>query len=280
MVVKDYRDLLAAVDDFGLPLILKPVNSCGSQGVRSVWDPKDLQQAYRAAQQFSESILVEQIVMGHHVDVNALFVEGRFLKGGIMDRFFSELPYHYPIWGCQPSSLSAAQEDAVYSTVEKAARALGIEDGPLKADLIWTNEKPVILDLAPRFHGDVSTAHVSPLATGNSPIREWMAHLAGIRRTSEYTCRKMDRFAGWIALFPATPGRLLTVNGIEETCAMNGVHDVFIDVKPGAVIKRHIDNSTVCGFIWATGKNRDELFDLLMRARSGIRFITLKTYPE
>jgi len=82
------------------------------------------------------------------------------------------------------------------------------------------------------------------------------------------------QFAGWMALFPATCGKLLLVNGIKAARSIKGVQDVFIARKPGHVIKQATDNSAVCGFIWAVAANRDELFKNSISARSAIRFVT------
>ena len=273
MIVKDHKSLFSAVDELGLPVILKPTNSSGSQGVRSVWDVEDLQQAYMGARQFSDSVLVEQLVSGHHVDVNGLFVEGEFLPCGTMDRFFSEPPFHYPIWGCQPSILTETQERVVYALVERAARALSIEVGPVKADVVWTDSGPVILELAPRFHGDVSTAYVTPLATGGSPVKAWIAYLMEAVNPLQYLEQRAFQFAGWMALFPAVNGVLKAISGLDRARAVTGIRDVLMTVRPGAHIKRHADNSTVCGFIWGVGHNQQGLFKSLAEAQSFIQFV-------
>ena len=276
LVVKDSADLSAAVETLGVPVILKPIESSGSQGVRSVWDKKDSLKMYAAARKFSNTVLIEKFVSGHHVDVNGLFLRKDFFPCGIMDRFFSDPPYHYPIWGCQPSSLTEAQEHSVYAIVERAARALGIEEGPVKADIIWTGSGPIILELAPRFHGDVSTAYVTPLATGDSPVKAWMSYLMGSTNSMEYLRRGVIQYAGWIALFPNTCGRLLSVDGVKDTCAIKGIKGVFISKKPGAAMQNATDNTAVCGFVWAAAENRNELFDTLTKARSTIQFVTEK----
>ena len=274
MVVKDHKSLFSAVDELGLPVILKPTNSSGSQGVRSVWDAKDLEQAYTAAKRFSDSVLVEQLVSGHHVDVNGLFVEGEFLSCGTMDRFFSEPPYHYPIWGCEPSSLDIASEKRVYELVERAAKILGIDHGPVKADLIWSDRGPVLIELAPRFHGDVSTSYVTLLARNTSPIKAWLAFLAGDSRFEKHLPGPRRRYAGYMASFPPNTGTLRAVKGLSEAKAIDGVSEIYLRAKLGHRIQMHRDNSSLCGFIWATGSSREELHKTLVRAQSALLFET------
>ena len=274
VIVRDRDGLTSAVEALGLPLIIKPASSSGSQGVRSVWQPGDLEEAYAGALRFSDAVIVEEIVRGHHVDVNGLFVGDAFFPCGVMDRLFSAPPFHYPLWGCQPSSLNSGQERDVYALVERAARALGVSSGPVKADVVWTDGGPVILELTPRFHGDVSTAHVTPLATGGSPIKSWMGFLAKDASWSRYLGQGRAGHAGWMALFPSMDADLEAVVGVEEARSVGGVEDVFVRVKPGDHIKKHVDNSTLCGFIWAVGEDREDVYRKLAEASACIRFVS------
>lgn len=274
VIVRDRDGLTSAVQALGLPLIIKPSSSSGSQGVRSVLQPGGLEEAYATALRFSRTVVVEEIVRGHHVDVNGLFVEDGFLPCGVMDRLFSAPPFHYPLWGCQPSSLNGGQERDVYALVERAARALGISSGPVKADVVWTDGGPVILELTPRFHGDVSTAHVTPLATGGSPIKSWIGYLAEDPSWLRYLGQGAVCPAGWMGLFPAIDAELEAVVGVDRALSVGGVKDAFVRVKPGDHIKRHVDNSTLCGFIWAVGQDREDVHRKLAEASACIRFVS------
>jgi len=273
-VVHHLRELKSKIKKIGYPLIFKPVNSSGSQGVISVWNSEDISTAFDTARKFSDSVLVEQLMDGYHIDVNGLFIEGKFVPCGIMRRFFCDPPYHYPIWGCQPSLLDEKQEKNCYRLLEHAARVLSINEGPVKGDLIWTTDGLVILELSPRFHGDVITAYITPRAKGINPIKAYLTYLYG--EENPYRCLEENRnkYAGWCALFPSSTGVLKRISGLEDALSSTGVFGGFISLKPGAVIKRHKDNSSVGGFLWAEGENVQLLESRLDRAKSRIRFET------
>lgn len=273
-LVSDPQSREAALSQIPFPLIVKPRNGSGSRGVRTVWSPEDLESLDPSF--LSSSFLMEQLVQGHHVDVNGFFVEDEFIPCGIMDRYFSPPPHHYPVWGCQPSCLDRKAQHAIYQLVEKAARSLGIQQGPVKADVVCTTEGPVVLELTPRFHGDVSTAFVTPMATGESPIRLWFSHLAHGDTVNDLIQPLVGRqCAGWISLFPKESGRLVRVDGLDTVRSLQGVRHVYISVQPGDQLSHgHQDNRTVCGFIWATGTTRKTLFDVLDAARRLVRFVT------
>jgi len=189
-----------------------------------------------------------------------------------MDRYFSEHPYHYPIWGYQPSSLNESQKIEVYSIVERAAKALKIDSGPVKADIIFTKKGPYILEIAPRFHGDVSTSFVTPLVTEGSPIKTWFAHLRGTSKPEKYLGRMESGFAGWMGLFPDTIGKIQNIRGVSEAKKTKGISQIFISKKIGDIIKPAQDNTALCGFIWGKSDSSDDLFCQLTECRNRIKF--------
>ena len=271
-LVESEDDLVRAIDDLGLPAIVKPVGSSGSRGVRSIWNHAEADDALRVARAEGGQVRVESYVHGHHVDVNGFFANGTFVRGGMLDRFFAEPPHHNPIWGCQPSLLDDAAENAVYEVVERGARALGIDVGPVKADVVIGADEPVLLELTPRFHGDVSTAHVSPLATDKSPIQDWFRYLADPAGFVPPQPATTQRFGGWMAIFPDRPGVLEEIRGIDRV-TLNGVTGAMVHKRAGQRIERIGDNTAVCGFLWTTGRDRSEVEARLRDARAEIEVI-------
>ncbi|MGR3178629.1 MAG: ATP-grasp domain-containing protein [Candidatus Anammoxibacter sp.] len=271
-VVANLETAKTVTSKLSLPVIIKPVNSSGSQGVRSVWNMPELTQAYEEANAISRNVLVEELVSGRHIDVNGLFINDQFTGCGIAERFFSPLPFHYPIWGCQPALLDDVQEASIYKLVEKAARTLCINTGPVKTDLILGKEGPTLIELSPRFHGDVGTSFMVPLSTGSCPIKAFFAYLKGDEQAKFYLKRTMSHIGGWRALFPDLHGCIKHINGIEAVKAMPNVAEVFITVSIGDRIETHKDNTTVCGFIWSVGDSYDKVKNVLEEAASQIQF--------
>ena len=97
----------------------------------------------------------------------------------------------------QPSRLTSQQEKEVYGLLESAARLLDIDAGPVKGDVIFTAHGPVLLEIAPRFHGDVSTQFVTPCATGFNPVEAWIASLAGL--PADLTIHNKHSYSSFLA---------------------------------------------------------------------------------
>jgi biotin carboxylase len=274
--VASEAELRATLETLGLPAIVKPLSSSGSRGVRSIWKVKEISAAYREARHHAGdcgSVLVEKYIEGQHIDVNGFFVEGEFERGGILDRFFTPAPQHVPTWGCQPSHLDAKEKNRVYRLVERAARAVGIESGPVKADVIFTEEGPVILELGPRFHGDVSSSYVTPRCSDFGPIASWFDALAD---PDDWRCPDLDgkqEMSGWMALFPEQPGFFQEIKGLDKLVKTCGIEEALLLKPKNHLISQLGDNTSVCGFVFATGASQKEIKAKLDAARKAVTVV-------
>jgi predicted ATP-grasp superfamily ATP-dependent carboligase len=71
-----------------------------------------------------------------------------------------------PIYGFYTSALPIQSIYKIYEITEKAAKSIGIEDGPVKADLVLANNKLYILEVSNRFHSDLVTSHLYLFSRG------------------------------------------------------------------------------------------------------------------
>jgi len=265
--VESFADLKSLATTIGYPIIVKPIDSSGSRGVRTVLNPTELEEAFKEAQKFSKAIMVERVIEGDHIDVNGLFIDDVFYPCGLLSRFFSPQPFNYPVWGGEPCLLNDAACQAVYDVVEAGARALGLTHGPVKADVIVSKDGPVVLEIAPRFHGDVSTSFVTPLATGNSASQAWFAYLAGHSFKEFLPNDTGASMSGWMGVFPDQPGRFDGLDGIEDALKTPGIDRIETIKKPGYKVDAIADNLAVMGFIWGQGDDLTGLYHNLLKAR-------------
>jgi biotin carboxylase len=268
-VIASLEEAHAAFAELGVPAILKPVGSSGSRGVRRVRSSSELAPAWARARTHGERARVEEHCAGRHFDVNALWLGGRFVRCGLLERFFGPPPACVPLWGVQPPELAAKAAERIWKLVERAARALELCVGPLKADVIWTERGPLVLEVAPRFHGDVSTGHVTPLCAGSSPIRAWFAHLAAPEEPAGWEPHWRGA-AGWTALLPERCGVFAGGRGEDAAREVPGVARVEWIKRPGARIAELEDNRAVCGFLWASGRDARAVRTALEAARACI----------
>ena len=257
------------------PLVVKPIDGSGSMGVTIVSNPDEYPNAFLSAVGVSPSrtVLVEEWVAGLHIDVSGFIAGGRFFPGGILDRFFTAPPSCLPTHGTQPpKTVSGEQLNLIYTTLWEAALCLGIYDGPVKGDFILVDGKPCIIEITPRFHGDISTSHVAARAYGQSPVACWFDWV--IRKRKPTCSFSLDHrcVAGWRAIVAPSLG---SVRSIDFSRSNDKDHSrkqaIYIHRHVGFVVPSVTDNRAVIGFVTAEAENHDKLDEKLSAMAEGIR---------
>lgn len=235
---------MAAVDG---PLVVKPVDSSGSRGVSSVDHPRDLPAALELAFAHGDRAVVEEYVTGAGVDTIGIVHGGLFLPCGIGTRVFSEGPFHFPLHGHTPPDLSAADAQRAYDLTARAAHAVGIDDAPVKADLLFDGHDFTVLEVTPRFHGDVFSAKLIPYACGRTPARLLFDLMAG--REAWPFPPAGEGVVLWHALFPLNAD--LDFGAVRARLdARWGLLDFHFDAARLRRVGPHRDNTSLAGFFW------------------------------
>ena len=237
----------AATAEVDGTLVVKPVASSGSQGVSSVGHPRDLPAALELAFAHGDRAVVEEYFTGAGVDTIGIVHGGRFLPCGIGTRVFSEGPFHFPLHGHTPPDLSAADAQRAYELTAHAARALGIDNSPVKADLLFNGRDFTVLEVTPRFHGDVFSAKLIPYACGRAPARLLYDLMAG-REAWPFPAAG-EGVVLWHALFPLKAD--LDFGAVRARLdARWRLLDFHFDAARLRRIAAHRDNTSLTGFFW------------------------------
>lgn len=223
------------------PTIIKPKNSCGSQGIKSATNYEELIQAVREAFRYSNTVLIENYVNGKHYDTIGILWDNKFIPMGIGNRYFTPDPYHFPIWGHSPSDLSNDEIQLAYDITSKAGLSLGLNNTPIKADLIFDGDKFYIIEIAPRFHGDVFSSKMIPYSCNEKPIQNLFYLYKNNQLDSDIQCNKRII---WKAIFPKKE-----LKNLEWINTKISYKDIFFNFKKKIVLE-HKDNRSLLGFIW------------------------------
>ncbi|WP_028771669.1 ATP-grasp domain-containing protein [Shewanella waksmanii] len=243
------------INEISYPIIVKPLDSCGSQGVTSVKDSSQLPAAFSLASSFGTPVLMEEYFEGIGIDTIGIMRNGEFIPCGIGDRYFSS-PHHFPTHGVVPTSLADDDVKQAYELTEQACRALGLNNTPVKADLLYRNGQFTIIEVSPRFHGDVFTTKLIPFSTGNSPIQNWFSLLAN--KDTEKQSDKPTKTVIWKALFPLSDK--IDFNEVELYLEKNtALLEFFYESRRYKKHHNHQDNTSLVGFFWAAVNNQQDI---------------------
>ncbi len=268
-------DAARIINKFGLPVIIKPLDSSGSQGIQILRDHDEIDQAYAEAWKFTHSnqIIIEEFVDGRHIDGNAFFWDGKFYACGLSERIFSPAPYRVPIGGYEPVDFSPTVRSEIFEAFEQATRSLGISHGPVKGDFILSAQGLQIIEISPRFHGDVGTSHITKYRTGASHLQVYFETLV----TGKVPQAKLDRIVqaqrvcGW-RVFDLAPGKIINLDeAAGQAQAEVGVASVFVRPRGPREISGLRNNNQVAGFVWAVGDSRAEVNKVLVAYLSALK---------
>jgi biotin carboxylase len=120
---------------------------------------------------YSGEVIAEMFVAGLQISTEGLMLDNRFHCTGFADRNYSRLddkvPFMVEDGGDIPSVLDPASKTLVEAEFEKAVRALGIDWGPAKGDMIFgADGKPYVIEIAARLSGGNFCYDKVPWSTG------------------------------------------------------------------------------------------------------------------
>lgn len=279
------------------PCVVKAPDRQGQRGLTLVREPAELAAAVEVAMAESRGggVLVEELIDGPELTVNAVSVAGVFVPLTVTDRILAEPPaFGVALAHVWPS---AHATDNVIGTAEAAVAALGIENGPSYTQVrLGPGGRPYVVEVAARLGGghdaelcraalgvDLNDLSVS-FALGQNPCDDLsQANLAARSEPAPAAARSCDKLSqgegvgsprGACVLFLVAPeGVLVRTEGVREAEAVEGVAWVRPYRRPGwrfGPLRRGADRA---GAVLATGRDSAEALARARRAVEAVRFL-------
>ncbi len=260
-----------ALAEPAVPCVVKAPDRQGQRGLALVRDAAELPAALAAAEAASRSgaVLVEELVAGPEVTVNAFSVDGVFHPLLVSDRLTAEPPAFgvalAHAWPCVPGT------QAPLAAARAAAEALGVRNGPTYTQLVLAEDGPRVIELAARLGGGHDAEFVE-LATGydlnGAALDAALGEPPRVPGTQSLA-------GGACVVFLVPPeGELRAVEGVDDALALEGIADVRIYREPGHVFGPFRRGADRAGAVLATGDSRDAALERARRAARAIRFHT------
>jgi biotin carboxylase len=271
------QDAAEAAKSIGYPLMAKAVDNCASRGTNRVDAAGQLGAAVELAKENSttRTALLEACYSGEEQSVEIIFDEtGKRHDLNIVDRPFNRSGgFAIELGHVNPTRLDSRSQKQLFDLAARAAAATGVNFGVFKADTMWTEDGPRLLEVTARLSGGFDCQYTTPLASGRNFIRAAMRLAIGLPLDLADLRRQWDRCAvAWVA-FPE-PGRVLSISGVDDALALPGVEHVFLRVAPGETIQPYQDCGTRPAFVIAVGDDYD---GAMARARAGVAAIRFET---
>jgi biotin carboxylase len=252
------------------PCVVKAPDRQGQRGLTLVPRGGELAAAVEAAAAESRGggVLVEELVEGPEVTVNAVSDNGRFTPLTVTDRLTAEPPaFGVALAHVWPS---LHEGERVIAVARSAVEAVGIRNGPSYTQLRIGPDGPVVMEVAARLGGG-HDAELCRAATGV----DLNALAVGFALSEPRgTVSQGARRAGGAAVSFMVPpvGRLLAVEGLDAAEREEGVAWVRIYRRPGHVFGPLLRGADRAGAVLATGATREQALERARRAADAVRF--------
>jgi biotin carboxylase len=262
------------------PCVLKPLGLSASRGVIRADDRAAFVKAFERIRKMGERELqVESYIPGREFAVEGLATNGDFRAIAIFDKpdplegpFFEETIY------VTPSREADDVQHELVGTVAQAVRALGLQHGPVHAELRYNADGAWMLEAHARPIGGLCAKALR--LTGGVPLEEAiLRHALG----EDVSGLRLEDGASGVMMIPIPKGGVFhSAAGAEDAARVCGVDDVIITAKAGQHLIPLPEGASYLGFIFALGAEPAAVEKALRAAHSKLRFeiaTALETLP-
>jgi biotin carboxylase len=249
-----------ALEEVGLPAVVKPVDGSGQRGVTEIRRPEELVQAVDRALAASRAgaAVLERYVEGDEYTVNGFLLDGEYFPMSTTRRLLHPPP---PLGVCiahrYPSGLPGGKETELFELAHAASRAVGIENGPSYVQVRVEDGQPWVIEVGARLGGG-KDAELAKLVTGFDAIRANVLWALGQLARDDLRDGEPNARCGQVRFVVAEPGRIVRLDA-EPALALEGVHEAGFYWREGMVLPPLVSGAERLGYVLLTAPDEDEL---------------------
>lgn len=265
------------------PCVVKPLFLSASRGVIRANDPAQFVAAFQwvtailsrpevAAQggALARQVLVESFVPGVEVALEGILSNGKLRVLALFDKpdplegpFFEETIY------VTPSRLPAPVQQSIVACTVQAVRALGLQHGPVHAELRVNEQGSWILEIAPRSIGGLCSRTLR-FGPGISLEELILRHAMGLDVES---LEREGQAAGVMMIPIPHAGVLQEVRGQDEAQRVSGIDEIRLTIPVGHEIVPLPEGARYLGFIFGHGETPECVEAALREAHNRLTFL-------
>ena len=260
---KTFKELKRAVKSIGLPCFVKPADNSASRGVFRIESLENIDGIFKksiASCSLARHLIVESEIKGEEFSVDTILYKGKLYPAGISDRvFLKKSKFAVQAASRTPSMLPESTQEEMYNLMAKAAKALGLDNGAFKGDLVLDrNNKVRVIELTARTSGGFDSQVRKPLSFGIDLIKATMDIALGKPLDPADLIPKWIKWSSTVSIFPH-PGKVKKITGTDDLLKIKGVSEIIMLVKPRDVIKPYTDSAKRTNYIICKADTLDEL---------------------
>lgn len=276
-----YEEWLSVSDEIGFPFVVKPNSLAGARGVQLIENELQMRSYFADKDAFkSEHFIFEQYIEGEQLSTESILFEGEILHTAIAFRHYETTkllrPYLIEDGHSFPYEISSSLKSKINEIVKLSAKALGIESGVLKGDLIVDHKDSVFtIEMAARTSGGRFADTVVPMASGVNILYPLIRMAMGMNLDLDELKPKAIRGISQRFIFPQSVKSQNTLLGLTRYLQSSDVLEYYIDPL---LIQGYSERTIQChgdrlGYIITGGKSREAADKLALAIVRGLESI-------
>ncbi len=276
-------DLSRVAERVKFPCVVKPTVLAASQGVIRANDAKDFEAAVKRIRALLESpeiqvlrepgldqLLVEAYIPGREVAIEGLIEDGTLRVLAIFDKPDPlEGPYFEETIYVTPSRLTARVQASLESCAIRSMAALGLATGPVHAEFRINDDRPWVIEIAPRPIGGLCSR---ALRFGPQRLSLEELLLRHALRLGGSDLERENDASGVMMIPVPRSGIFEGVDGIEDAEKVPGVDEIRITARLHDYVAAWPDGASYLGFIFARAGTPGESEAALRAAHAELHF--------
>ncbi len=270
------------------PCVIKPLSLSASRGVIRADTPAEFIEAFQrttkllhalqaategnSQEHASQYLLVEDYIPGIEVALEGILLDGELKTLALFDKpdplegpFFEETLY------ITPSRLSVDVRDALHRATAEAAAALGLQHGPVHAELRYNDNGAHLIEIAARTIGGLC-ARTLRFGTGMSLEELVIRHAIG----QPVEALQREQQAAGVMMIPVPKAGILgEVRGKTAAHHVDGIVEVNITIPIGGEVVPLPEGARYLGFIFARAETPALAETALREAHRQLEFVIL-----
>lgn len=279
------------LDTMKFPKVIKPVDNMGARGCRMIRSKNEFIPAVEDAVRCSRSgnAILEDYMCGNEYSIDAIVYNGTLTITGFADRHIFYEPYFIEMGHTMPTAASKKEKNELIACFAKAVKALGLTCGAAKADIKYTEQGPMVGEIAARLSGGYMSGWTYPYASDLNLTEQALLIALGKKPQAllekriplniknspfelyEVPCTKVSAERAYISI----PGKAARIYNLFDVNAVPYVKNILPRTKEGDSVDFPRNNVEKCGNIITCAKDYDEAVSNAEYAVSDI-FIRLK----
>ncbi len=172
-IVSNIEDINLFIDNYGLPIVIKPVDNSAARGISYIDKKEDLEKYYYYALEFSKQkkVQVEKYLKGRQISSETFIINGNVHNIAFLDRNYDDMERFLPNiienGGDMPSAfMKEKHKNQLKKYFRVISKELKINNGVIKGDIVIYNDDLYIIEFALRLSGGNFSTICIPESTG------------------------------------------------------------------------------------------------------------------